>query len=258
MEKAQQIFERFEKKYLISQEQYLVLKDYLLTIAHPDEYGETAILSLYYDTPNFHLIRNSLDGPVYKEKLRLRSYGIPQDDSPAFIELKKKYEGIVYKRRTGMPYRDAISYLSNESAPHPSDTQIRREISWFCRMYTGIAPAMVISCDRTAWVGNADSAFRVTFDRNIRWRRDHLDLKYGTQGNDILNLHERLVEIKINQAMHLKMASVLNEIHAFPVSFSKYGLGYTAMVKGERKPQKAYFPAEASSGYTASTAACCI
>jgi hypothetical protein len=100
-----EVFQRYEEKYLISAPQYAVLFEALAPYMTVDAYGKTAIGSLYFDTPDFYLIRTSLEKPVYKEKLRLRSYGRPGPDSPAFVELKKKYEGIVYKRRISLPYQ---------------------------------------------------------------------------------------------------------------------------------------------------------
>lgn len=219
------IFQRYETKYLLEDFQYLAIREKLENMAEVDEYGKTSILNIYYDTPNYRLIRNSLDKPVYKEKLRLRSYGVPNDDTRAFIEIKKKYEGIVYKRRIGMDYRKALLYL-NEKKPIDKESQISHEIDYFKSFYKGLRPSMAISYDRIAMAGIDDPELRITFDENIRWRVDHLDLKYGNKGQSILKKGQHLMELKIAGAMPVEMAKILDELSIRQVSFSKYGRGY--------------------------------
>ena len=109
---AGQIFERYEKKYLLDENQYTELQKVLKGRFQIDNYGKTTINNIYYDTPESLLIRRSIEKPVYKEKLRVRSYGKADSETQVFIELKKKYKGIVYKRRTSMKLRhsDALLY----------------------------------------------------------------------------------------------------------------------------------------------------
>ena len=83
-------FKRLEKKFILTEEQYLAVKNAFDLVFVPDEYGETTICNLYYDTEDYLLIRRSISKPIYKEKLRLRTYGIPTNDSVSFIELKKE------------------------------------------------------------------------------------------------------------------------------------------------------------------------
>ncbi|WP_408069708.1 polyphosphate polymerase domain-containing protein [Butyrivibrio sp. JL13D10] len=218
-------FQRYETKYLLEDFQYKAMLERLEGMAEVDEYGQTSILNIYYDTPGYQLIRNSLDKPVYKEKLRLRSYGVPEDDTRAFIEIKKKYEGIVYKRRIGMEYREALAYLNEKKTP-TEKSQISSEIDYFKHFYKGLRPAMAISYDRIALAGTKDKELRITFDENIRWRVDHLDLKYGNKGVPILKQGQHLMELKIAGAMSVQMAQILDELQIRQVSFSKYGRGY--------------------------------
>ncbi len=218
-------FQRIETKYLLEDFQYRALRERLEGMAQVDEYGKTSILNIYYDTPNFNLIRTSLEKPVYKEKLRLRTYGVPEDDTRAFIEIKKKFKGIVYKRRIGMDYSDALDYL-NKNMPCKKESQISHEIDYFKQYYKGLRPAMAISYDRIAMAGIEDPELRITFDENIRWRVDNLDLKYGNVGQDILKPGQHLMELKIAGAMTMEMAHILDELSIRQTSFSKYGRGY--------------------------------
>ncbi|MCR5148248.1 MAG: polyphosphate polymerase domain-containing protein [Eubacterium sp.] len=229
MSEYQDIFKRIEIKYLLDETTYRRLRERLQPLAEVDRYGESSILNIYYDTPDYRLIRTSLEKPDYKEKLRLRSYNIPTKESPAFIEIKKKYDGVVYKRRIDMKYDEALRYL-NEGAEAPKDSQIKREIDQMISYYKGLDPMMAISYDRIAMFGKEDPELRITFDRNIRYRTDRLDLRYGNVGKDILKPGERLMEVKIGSAFSLKLARIFSELRIYPVSFSKYGRGYVDML----------------------------
>ena len=221
----QDVFQRIETKYLMDEDQYQALRKRLEGMAEVDQYGETPILNIYFDTPDYRLIRTSLEKPAYKEKLRLRSYGVPQDDTQAFIEIKKKFKGVVYKRRIGMSYEDSLAYHC-EGRPVKEPSQISGEIDYFMHYYKGIRPAMAVSYDRIAMSGTTDSNLRITFDRNIRWRVDHMDLKEGNVGRDILEPGQHLMELKIAGAMSTELAEILSELNIYQVSFSKYGRGY--------------------------------
>lgn len=221
----QDVFQRIETKYLMDEDQYQALRKRLEGMAEVDQYGETPILNIYFDTPDYRLIRTSLEKPAYKEKLRLRSYGVPQDDTQAFIEIKKKFKGVVYKRRIGMSYEDSLAYLC-EGRPVKEPSQISGEIDYFMHYYKRIRPAMAVSYDRIAMSGTTDSNLRITFDRNIRWRVDHMDLKEGNVGRDILEPGQHLMELKIAGAMSTELAEILSELNIYQVSFSKYGRGY--------------------------------
>ncbi|MGI6269777.1 MAG: polyphosphate polymerase domain-containing protein [Candidatus Howiella sp.] len=221
----QDIFERYEKKYLLYADQYRALRPALEPHMQPDIYGRTTICNIYFDTPDHRIIRRSLEKPVYKEKLRLRSYGVPGKQDRVFIELKKKYRGIVYKRRTDMRLAQAEDYLYRGGAPG-NPTQITREIDWFLHSYPGIKPAMYLSYDRIALAGRESRDLRVTFDSRILWRGEELSLSCGPYGRLLLPADCHLMEVKIPGAMPLWMARLFSELEIYPVSFSKYGGAY--------------------------------
>jgi len=223
-----EVFKRTEIKYLLSAGQYLALRERLRDMAQADMYGETDILNIYYDTPDFGLIRTSLEKPLYKEKLRLRTYGTPRDGSAtSFIEIKKKYNGVVYKRRIDAPYARAKGYLEDRNDLYRS--QIKAEIDAFKKDYRGLRPAMAISYKRIAMAGTEDPELRITFDREIRWRTDKLDLREGPVGEEILQPGQYLMEVKIANAFPMELSRILSELSIFPASFSKYGRGYEIM-----------------------------
>ena len=158
----QTVFERTEKKYIITAKQRRQLLEKIGEYIKPDEYGESTICSLYFDTDDYRLIRNSIEKPVYKEKLRLRSYSTPKQDSKVFLELKKKYKGVVYKRRRTLEYKTAMDYVNNGNLP--DDSQIMKEIDWAMHFYNGLKPKMFIAYDRTAFYSKTDFNLRITFD----------------------------------------------------------------------------------------------
>ncbi len=217
-------FKRYEKKYLLTETKYKLLKSRIQDKLAIDNFGKSTICNIYFDTPDKRLIRNSLEKPIYKEKLRLRSYGTPKEGDMVFVELKKKYNGIVYKRREKMELSIAESYLY-DLKPVEKQSQITREIDWVLQFYKGIAPSMYISYNRIAMYG-IDNDLRVTFDSDILWREEELWLECGVWGNRLLDEGCRLMEIKIPGAMPLWLSHILDELEIYPVSLSKYGKGY--------------------------------
>jgi hypothetical protein len=236
------IFKRYEKKYLINGEQYDALTRMTADLFSPDEFGRSVIMNIYFDTPNSMLIRRSLEKPVYKEKLRLRTYGVPNDDSNAFVEIKKKFKKVVYKRRVKMKYTEAYDYLIN-GAPAPKTTQITNEIDWFMKYYGDVRPAMVISYERTAMFSKENKDLRITYDNNILWRKEDLDLRRGAYGEPLLPEGHYLMEIKIPGAMPVWLAEMLDELKIYPTSFSKYGMAYITDQKLKKEYPEA-FPEE--------------
>lgn len=237
MGKFQGTFQRYEKKYLLNEKTYRLLRRRLQDKVSVDNYGKTTICNIYFDTPNYQLVRTSLEKPVYKEKLRLRSYGIPEEGDMVFAELKKKYKGVVYKRREKLELIEAEHYLYDKrqvSAP----SQITKEIDWFFRFYQGLEPSMYISYDRVAMYGLEDSNMRITFDSNILWRKEELWLEAGSWGNSLIPYNWRLMEIKILGAMPVWLSSTLDELRIYPVSFSKYGKAYQELITEDKKDDK--------------------
>lgn len=232
-----EVFKRIEIKYLLSAEQFNELFSYLETIARVDDYGQTRINNIYFDTPNYRMIRTSLEKPIYKEKLRLRTYGKTDDTTNCFIEIKKKYDGVVYKRRVSGDYRRTYDYLVNGGKPL-DDSQISREIEGLRFMYEELKPSMKICYDRIAMAGIYDPNLRITFDKNIQWSIEDMDLKKDTRGNLILNEGKYLMEIKVANSMPRELAEKLSELAIYPNTFSKYGKGYQDMLQRDKRDTK--------------------
>ena len=224
------VFKRLEKKYMLTHRQYEMLVSALDGHIVPDKFGKSTINNIYFDTPNFRLIRASIEKPtVYKEKLRIRSYGAPEADSNVFVELKKKYKGIVYKRRVDMTYDEAIRYLYKREKP-PVESQVTREIDAFINFYGNLRPAVSLFYDRIAYYSKDDPELRLTFDTNIRFRNKELDLRYGDYGTVTLDNSTYILEIKCIDAMPLWLTRELDRLKIYPTSYSKYGTAYKLML----------------------------
>lgn len=230
------IFKRYELKFILSVEQYRLIRNEMGNYMCGDKYGESDICNLYCDTPDFLLVRRSIEKPSYKEKLRIRSYGVAKKGGDVFVEIKKKYDSIVYKRRIVTNEGVAVKMLTDGIL---IDSQIGREISYFTRLYSGIMPRMFISYRREAFYGINDKDFRITFDRSIKWRTHDLSLGSGIYGQSVLPENKILMEIKTATAIPLWLVKVLSGNKIYKTSFSKYGTAYTLMLKdkteGEQK-----------------------
>lgn len=229
-------FQRKEMKYRLNVRQQNRLMARLWPFLKPDEYGAYTIGSLYLDTPDYLFIRRSLDKPIYKEKLRLRAYGVPRGEDMVFLELKKKWKGIVYKRRIALPLPQAEAYLQ-DGVPPAETGQIFREIDYVRRLYTPM-PRVYVAYDRLAYTGREDPGVRLTFDTRIRWRKEELRLGAGSQGAPLLEPDAVLLEVKLPDAMPLWLAGSLSEEGIFPTSFSKVGACYPYLIDG-RAPRRA-------------------
>lgn len=229
----QSVFKRYELKYLLTAAQ----KEAVLAAMKPhmalDQYGRTTIRSLYFDTDSYRLIRSSISKPAYKEKLRLRSYTQASPDSAVFVELKKKYRSVVYKRRVAMPEKDAVAWLCGEQ-PCPIQGQIPAEIGYVLDFYETLHPAVFLSYEREAFYSTDGSGFRVTFDDTILCRQEDLSLESGIYGTPILPEGRVLMELKCAGGIPLWMTRVLTENRIYKTSFSKYGAAYKTLIHPKR------------------------
>lgn len=225
----QSVFKRYELKYMLTSAQ----KEKVLSAMSPymklDKYGRTTIRNLYYDTDDYLLIRRSIEKPVYKEKLRIRSYSKVSGDSKVFVELKKKYNHIVYKRRVALLNDEAMKWLAGEKNI-AENNQITNEINYFFEFYNSLHPSVFLSYEREAYYSVDGSDFRVTFDDRILCRQNDLTLASDIYGTQILPDDKVLMEIKCSGGIPLWMTEVLSEEKIYKTSFSKYGTAYKTLV----------------------------
>lgn len=263
----QGVFERKEVKYRLGAAQYRAMLEALKGRLAPDAYGSALVKSTYFDTEDCAMIARSLEKPLYKEKLRVRSYGAPGEGAPVYVEIKKKYDGVVYKRRVAMSYAAARMYLGGapyEQAclAHPcADAAVRdaalsaqsrraaREIDMLVRRWGPLRPSMLTCCVRTAYgpidaagVGRADEAdLRVTFDSSL----GYCDMRACAGAPRVYPLiapDEVVMEVKSRGPYPMWLAAALSACGAYPSSFSKYGEAYrrcaSASVEKPGKPSE--------------------
>lgn len=221
----QMTFKRYEIKYILTKEEKETILNAMAPHMEPDRYGRSTIRNIYYDTADFRLIRRSLERPAYKEKLRVRSYRPTGPDDPVFVELKKKYQSIVYKRRLTLSESTAAEAFRT-GTPLPVNSQIGNEIEYFRSFYQPLEPKVFLSYDREAFFSKEGNDFRVTFDENILFREDHLSLSADIYGIPLLERRNVLMEIKTSGAIPLWMVHVLSDRKIYKTSFSKYGTAY--------------------------------
>ena len=230
----QNVFKRYEIKYLLTQQQKQRVLEAMEPYMSLDRYGRATIRNIYMDTDNFRLVRRSIERPAYKEKLRIRSYRQADRDTPVFVELKKKYQSVVYKRRLSMPEQQAIDWVCN--GVHCEDhSQIGQEIAYFLSYYGDLYPAVFLSYEREAYFCRNGGDFRVTFDENILCRRENISLEAPVGGVPLLEAGKTLMEIKTSGGIPLWMTHVLTEEGIHKTSFSKYGTAYEKMIFEKNK-----------------------
>lgn len=219
------VFQRRELKFLLDEGQREALEQMLRQRMVPDKFGRSTICNLYYDTPDYRLIRRSLERPVYKEKLRLRSYGRAKPGGDMFLEMKKKYRGVVYKRRIRVGEEEAHAFMERR-ADLPQNSQIARELTYFRDFYRELAPRVYLSYEREAWYDPGDFGFRMTLDRNIMYRTTDLSLSSPYDGRAILPPDMSLLEVKASGGIPLWLVEHLSRHRIQQASFSKYGRAY--------------------------------
>ena len=225
----QTVFKRYELKYMLTLEQKEKILEAMSLYMELDKYGRTTIRNIYFDTDSYRLIRRSIEKPAYKEKIRIRSYSQATADSTVFVELKKKYEKVVYKRRLPLREVDAMSWICREN-PCPVNTQISREIDYFIDFYGKLKPTVFLSYEREAYYDNGGGDFRVTFDDNILCRQSDVNLCSSVYGTSILPEGKVLMELKCSGGIPLWLVEVLSREHIYKTSFSKYGTAYSTLI----------------------------
>lgn len=223
---------------MLTAEQRQALEALMAEKMRPDKFPYSYVRSIYYDTPDRRMIRQSLQRPVYKEKLRLRCYGVATDETPVFLELKKKYKGVVYKRRISLPLREAETYMASMDARLDAG-QIGREIDYVKTFYKNLEPVINLSYERLAWKG-LEGDLRVTLDWNLRYTKTCMDMRQNPDGELLLPEDRALLEIKTSLGMPLWLVDFLSKNEIRKISFSKYGTVHTESVKEKLMEVRGY------------------
>ena len=226
---AKNVFHRLEYKYVVTSDQYASIIETIKEHLKEDDHGATTIQSLYFDTPNYRLIRESIEKPLFKEKLRLRSYGLVGKQDLAFLEMKIKSQGVVYKIRAKMTEEEAFSFMEYKNNGY--DSQIFKELKYFRDYYKDLKPVILLLYDREAYY---EKELRITFDTNVRYRLNDLNLSTSLEG---IQLDEAaiIMEIKTVHGMPLWLVDLLSNNKIYKTSYSKYGMAYKKVISKENK-----------------------
>lgn len=222
-------FEKKESKYFLTKNQYIGLLNLLRDELVEDKYHIYKICNIYYDTDNFDLFRKTIDKPVYKEKLRLRSYGKANNNDIVFLEIKKKFDGIVYKRRINTKLNSAYNLINNPKVKIQDESINAKEIINFLNKYE-LNPMVYLSYDREAYLWKSDKSLRITFDTNIKYRFDNVGLEYDDYGNNLFDDNKILMEIKSDKNLPIEFCNALCKLKIYPTSFSKIGYVYKTKI----------------------------
>ena len=232
------IFNRYERKYIITAKQkddmVEFMKDHLVFDDYSTDNTPYHIYNIYFDTHDFSIIRNSIAKPTYKEKLRLRSYTFPiQHEDIVFLEIKKKFEGRINKRRLFMTYEQVLDYLNHQKKPvfaNYIDQQVFLEIDYFLSLHKA-KPGAFISYKRIAMISEQDD-LRVTFDYDMKFRNDNVNFE-SDDGHQIIQSNDYfLMEVKSSINFPFWLARKLSEFQLYSQSFSKYGKAYQQYLQG--------------------------
>lgn len=227
----QNIFRRVEQKYLLTKNQYENLMECIKDSIEKDIYYESTISNIYFDTDNNDLIINSIEKPLYKNKIRLRSYSTPNLNSKVFLEIKIKYKGVVAKRRIDLTLEEFYEYMNSGNMPN-SNKQIMNEIDYYFKKYN-LKPKMFLAYDRLSYYDKNHKEFRITFDKNVRSREYDLKLEYGDYGKKYFDEDIYIMELKTLGSIPLWFTQILSKLKIYPQSFSKYGKIYSKKIEEE-------------------------
>jgi len=216
------IIDRFEQKYLIDKDDYNLLINIINDYLVKDKYFKETIYNIYFDSDDYTLINRSLEKPIYKEKLRMRSYDKTSDSTNIFLEIKKKYIRNSNKRRVVISYKDYLDYINYGIIPK-CDKQIMNEIDYCFKRYK-LKPKIKILYDRLAYNLKDDETFRITFDTNIRYSKDNMD--FNNDNNTMFMNDKYIMEIKTFSGIPLWLNKILNSLGIYPTSYSKVGKIY--------------------------------
>ena len=234
------IFRRYELKYLMDSDQASAVRDALKEHMEPDRYAFSTIRNTYFDTPNYILARSSIARPMFKEKLRFRSYDSPSCRDRVFVELKRKYDSVVYKRRLAMPLDEAMDWFCGDGKG--PEGQIADEMSYMKVLHPDIRPAMYLSYDREAYRAKDGSDLRITVDNSILARTEDVDLSSPVYGHPVLPEGYTLMEVKTMYGYPRWLTSVLSSCRLYKSRFSKYGNAYKEIVLGRMPEEFANIP----------------
>ena len=232
------VFKRVEQKYMLTKSDFEKLMQILEPKMEKNKYFESKILNIYFDTDNFDIATKTIEKTKYKEKLRLRSYSVPKsDDENVFFELKRKCNSVVSKRRITMKLNEFEEYIKYGKLFQTENMQILKEID-YTKNTKKLKPKMMVAYDRFSYYLIGDENTRITFDFDLRYRDEMLNLKMGDAGHKFFKNDIIIMEVKTLGSMPIWFVKLMNELKIYPTSFSKYGEIYKKHILSKKINKK--------------------
>lgn len=232
------IFRRVEQKYLITSEQYNALMEALGDKLVKDEYFYNDIYNLYLDAPDHRLIIQSIEKPMYKEKFRVRSYGLAEnEDSKVYLEIKKKFDGTSHKRRISMTLGEFYKYMEKGNRPKNANPITLAELDYDFEKYN-LQPSILINYERYSYYFRGNKDLRVTFDHNVKYRVKKPDLTNGDDMHHIIDKDMYIMEIKSLDSLPIKLSQLLAKLKIYPRGFSKPKNAYLKSLERAKEKER--------------------
>ena len=236
VKKLETNFKRIEKKYIVDKEDLDRLLEDLREYLVEDDFPNSSITNIYFDTEDFQVIRDSIAKKNEREKIRMRTYATdPKPSSQVFLELKKKdAQGIGHKFRLATNLGDIQIFMGNGDTVHvPSENkQLVDELSQLRDKYQGLDARMYIFYNRFSLKEKhtikkqPQTKIRITIDQNLTYRDYDVDILSGVYGNKLVGEGKVVMEIKTPGEQPLWLKTILEKHGIEPKSFSKYGTAY--------------------------------
>lgn len=224
----QKHFKRVETKYILTQKQEQAFLADLAQHMEADDFAQSSISNVYFDNPDFQMVADSLAKKHGKEKIRMRLYDLqPTASSQAFLEIKKKVEGIGFKYRlTSNPVSVTNYVLTGLADASIVDDKVTEELHQLRQRYGTLQPKLVIAYDRQSYKGLDDKNVRLTIDRNLIYRDDRLSAYADRSGHALLPADQVIMEVKVAGDQPAWLQELLVKHGLEKASFSKYGQAY--------------------------------
>ena len=236
---AIKVFNRVEKKYLITTAKKKRLLKVIKNHMEKDKYFQSEVSNLYFDNDNYDLIIQSIERPEFKEKLRARSY---EGYDRVFLEIKTKLKGkddnVGYKRRVMITHKDFDELISKKtnlvdlasrSIETANDLQIAKEVDYLIGHFD-LKPKILLTYNRESYKSEND--LRITFDEKLKYRYKNLNLNKAKRDRIYFkDKHNIIMEIKASNGIPSWLCEIMSEENIYPQQFSKIGKVYEKLRK---------------------------
>jgi hypothetical protein len=171
---------RFEMKYHITESQAQAMAQFVKSHVPVDRYcklqrgGDYPIVSLYLDSDDLRLFKESMYGLKNRFKLRIRSY-TDEREYPCFFEIKRRINTVIMKSRARVMHRDIPTLLAGLPLP-PQNYHVDLDALNQFQLYSAgikVKPIVLIRYMRQAYEGDGETRVRVTFDRELCYKVTH-------------------------------------------------------------------------------------